>query len=121
MWASAWLGPYSTPAAELKPFPRVYDARKKYSGVKSNMPRLPAEEIRVGDIVLIEMSVTRWPVVDPPKSTQEAKEREDMRKAKLRAPWTKWKVDLRLEAVSLVFQGSQYVTLSGVADENVSF
>lgn len=63
-------------------FPHVYDATEAYQ-TKSEMKRLSLRDLVVGDIVLVEATVTRH-------SVRRGRARE----------WTCWDVDFRLDAIS---------------------
>lgn len=62
-------------------------------------------ELKRGDIVLVEMYVTRWPV------KEEGSDKDDSSKPSYgkKREWKRWNVEFRLDAVSVLYPGSDYV------------
>ena len=83
----------------------MYDALDIYRTKKVEMLKYDAEELKAGDIVVVEAFVTRWMTkteegeavptssFDSPKGKGTAKPRRE---------WKKWNVDFRLESISVL-------------------
>ena len=87
------------------------------------MDRFDPVDLKDGDIILLEAFVVRWPLQDQPK--KENMDSDDERKLKAerykkRREWKKWAVDLRLDAVSILFQGSEHQVEASKPDEDVN-
>lgn len=83
---------------------RCYDATSAYKS-KVDMTRYHTTDLKAGDIVLIEMSVIRW----APKSEAEKKDFSVKGKPfKAHKEWRNWNVEFKLDALSVIFPGSDY-------------
>lgn len=94
------------------------------------MPRYPIEDLKKGDIVLVEFSVSRWrkkpqhisssrpstpPPPPAPSSTNPTASSAAGIPDWMMPTWDYWAVDLDLQAVSLLFKGSEKDNPSGAA------
>lgn len=80
---------------------------------KAQMDKYSVSDLEKGDIVLVEMYVTRWAIKDE-------KDRAETSKAKRfekNRSWKKWNVDFRLDAISVLYPGSEYAAGGSRADE----
>lgn len=64
------------------------------------MGKYDTDDLKKGDIVVVEMTIVRW----APKETDGAGKKAPRK----RREWKKWNVDFRLEAVSVIYPGSDY-------------
>ena len=71
-----------------------------YKNRKTDMLKYETKELKKGDIVVVEMAITRWAIKD-----EKDKDKTNWKKRK---EWKKWNVDFRLEAVALIYPGSDY-------------
>ena len=65
------------------------------------MSRLRADSLHRHDIVLVESFISRWPIDET--------EIEKQNKYKYPRTWSRWRAELKLEAISLIFPGSVYM------------
>ena len=106
----------------------MYDALDTYKR-KSAMPRLAAKELKLGDVVLLEVFITRWIPKDDPQlddatpsgsAGSSAKGKGVYRKGRwTKKEWKKWNVQFTLDAISLIYPGSDYYMDEAKADEEV--
>lgn len=84
---------------QKKPFKACYDATERYRS-KTLMRAKPIEDLKKGDLVLLEAQITRYSTSADGGSRQNmtAKERA---KNKAKGP-TEWKVTFELSSVSLI-------------------
>ena len=114
--------------AQIPAFERVYDALDTYKR-KSEMSRLPATDLRLGDIVLAEFYVTRWipkeevdenvSVVGTSNAAQGKKKGNANKPGK--KEWKAWNVEFKLDAVSLLVSGGDHYDGHRKPDEDVEF
>ena len=106
-----WAAPLKTADDDVPPFGRLYDATEKYQR-KGDMAPLSPTDFNKGDIVLVEFSVCRWASKKKNDTDQnngdEKGKAADKPKQYKRKEWKEWGIDLRLEAMSLLFQGSEF-------------
>lgn len=86
---------------QLPVFDRIYDALDVYQS-KDKMPKYTFD-VKHGDIALIEMYVTRWAVKDD--ATDKGDNKSNYGRAR---EWKKWNVEFRLDAISVLYPGSDY-------------
>lgn len=82
------------------PFEECYDAVKRYQS-KDIMDTLPPEDLKIGDIVLLEAEITRYPI-NRDNTTSKQLTAKARAKAKTQGP-ADWKVTFELTSVSLLF------------------
>lgn len=82
---------------------RCYDASSAYKA-KVDMPRYHTTDLKPGDIVLIEMSVIRW----APKTDSDVSGGKKKKSFKARREWRNWNAEFKLDALSLIYTGSDY-------------
>ncbi|KAF7790456.1 hypothetical protein EIP86_001411 [Pleurotus ostreatoroseus] len=99
-WSSTWMGTQGMSDKQIPVFERVYDAMDVYKNRKVDMLKYATNDLKKGDIVVVEMSITRWAIKD-----ENEKEKTNWKKRK---EWKKWNVDFRLESVALIYPGSDY-------------
>lgn len=102
------------------------------------MEKLPVSELKTGDVVLVETTVKRWVQRRPaapatpqsagtpgtPPSSQGTPQSSPTRfrgAAFAARTWNSWEMSLDLEAVSLLFKGSEYYQDPEPASEDVEF
>ena len=86
------------------------------------MPRIAATDLKIGDIVLLEVFVTRWIPKDEDADGQpsaSSSRKSTPGKGKNSKEWKRWNVQFTLDAVSLLYQGSMFYTEETKADEDV--
>ena len=86
------------------------------------MPRITATDLKIGDIVLLEVFVTRWIPKDEDAEAQastSSSRKGASSKGKNSKEWKRWNVQFTLDAVSLLYQGSMFYTEETKADEDV--
>lgn len=98
---------------------KVYDATVEYKGDKEKMPLYAAEELKRGDVVIVELMVARWvPTVQQDNNKPGKQDSSSSSTANASPPkahsspaktkysgkreWKKWVVDLRLRAISVL-------------------
>lgn len=103
-WLSYVYGPikvprYLTKCSQKQPFRACYDAKERYQS-KTIMRTMPVENLKKGDLVLLEAQITRYSTAADGGNRQNitAKERA---KNKAKGP-TEWKVTFELVSVSLL-------------------
>lgn len=100
--------------AQVPRFQRVYDALDKFKG-KAQMAKYNVGELKKGDIVLVEMYVTRWAIKDGSVGKTEVDKAKRFKKNQV---WNKWNVEFRLDAMSVLYPGSDYEAGGARADED---
>ena len=84
---------------QVPAFNESYDAMESFRS-KRMMRRLDCEEFKPYDIVLVEALIVRWPI----------EETEAMKQARyVKKSWKKWRAEFRLEAMSLLYRGSDHI------------
>lgn len=86
---------------QLPRFDRIYDALDVYQ--HKNKMEDYTSELKYGDIVLVEMYVTRWVMKDESNDKGESKPTYGRKRE-----WKRWSVEFRLDAVSVLYPGSDY-------------
>ncbi|GJE97113.1 hypothetical protein PsYK624_133240 [Phanerochaete sordida] len=76
------------------PFSEVYDGRRTFT-TKRQMQKYAAGELEKGDIVFVEVKVTRWTPKDPNDSANTN-----------RHGWTRWIAQFQLQSLTLLYKGS---------------
>lgn len=69
-------------------------------------------DLKRGDIVLVEMYVTRWTVKDDATDKGESKPSYGKKRE-----WKRWNVEFRLDAISVLYPGSDYAEEDAREDE----
>ena len=106
--------------SQIPSFDRVYDATEIYRR-KSDMDKVAATSLKLGDIVLAEVFVTRWVPKDEPadSSSNISAQRKKLRGRTKKREWKTWNVEFRLDALSLLYPGSEYYVEAAKPDEEV--
>lgn len=81
-----------------------YDATERFTS-KTSMATLPAENLKIGDIVLMEVQVSRYYTYksgeDGSPFSKQGKSAKDRAKAKAKGP-TEWQITFELSSISLL-------------------
>lgn len=85
---------------QVSPFQDCYDAVKRYQG-KDVMDTIPAEDLNIGDLVLMEAFVTRYPTNQNNTRLGGKITAKERAKVKAKGP-TEWKVTFELSSVALL-------------------
>ena len=93
------------------------------------MPHVDAQDLKNGDIVLVEVFVSRWiPKEDTSDGATQsssgsgsasAKGKNTSRGRWYKKEWKKWNIQFNLDAISLLFAGSEYYVEESKKDEEV--
>ena len=114
--------------SQIPAFDRLYDATDTYRR-KSDMDQLSADQLELGDLVLAEVFIHRW--IAKPETTDAEGETDALPAKKkprtsrygqgrpARREWKEWNVEFRLDALSLLYSGSQYYNVAIKPDEDV--
>lgn len=93
---------YDIPALD-----RIYDGLETFTTRKADMQTYD-DKVKPGDIVLLEMAVTRWAATAKPADNANAGS------AKVEVPpkgtWRRWNIDFRYQAMTILYPGSDYWT-----------
>lgn len=82
---------------------------------KAKMPKYDVSDLKKGDIVLVEMYVTRWAIKDDTEGVPVDK----AKRFKRTKTWKKWNVEFRLDAMSVLYPGNDYAADGPRADEEI--
>ena len=117
----------NAPFYKIPAFERIYDALDTYKR-KSDMMKLSHNDLKNGDIVMAEFLVTRWvpkdesdevvPIAGPSFKKGRAGSKSQSQKSG-RREWKSWNVEFRLDAISLIYPGSDYHEDRVKPDEDV--
>ena len=111
-----------TEVRQIPHFERAYDAQETYKR-KSEMPHIAASDLKRGDIVLVEVFVTRWIPKEEDSDlhvgTSYGRKGSSTKGKAPKKEWKRWNVQFTLDAVSLLYQGSQFYVEETKADEDV--
>ena len=89
------------------------------------MDRVPASDLKLGDVVLLEVFVTRWQpkeddnVDDMGASASNRRTRVPGNSKWGKKDWKKWNVQFTLDAISLIYPGSAHYVEEKKPDEDV--
>ncbi|PSR87072.1 hypothetical protein PHLCEN_2v5258 [Hermanssonia centrifuga] len=117
LWASRWMNDYGQPDDDLKLFERSFDATETFQS-KLSMDKYPADQIKPGNVALVETAVTRWAVKDDAAVADSPSSPSKGKKSK-RKEWKNWNVHFRIDAISIIHQGEGLN--EGGAGEDVKF
>ena len=110
------MGSPNLPGDKVPILDRVYDATASFKP-KNEMPLYSAEDLKIGDIVLMEMSVIRWvPRNQSSRGTDAASSATRWYKGK--RIWHSWVVEFKLDAISLLYSGPDYFGIPQDDDYN---
>ncbi|THG93287.1 hypothetical protein EW026_g7912 [Hermanssonia centrifuga] len=117
LWASRWINDYGQPDDDLKLFKRSFDATETFQS-KLSMDKYPADQIKPGNVALVETAVTHWAVKDDAAVADSPSSPSKGKKSK-RKEWKNWNVHFRIDAISIIHQGEGLN--EGGAGEDVKF
>ena len=114
--------------SQIPSFDRLYDATDTYRR-KSEMDQISADQLDQGDIVLAELFIHRWIAkpdlpdadaeIDSPSGKSKSRSSRYGKGRAARREWKEWNVEFRLDALSLLYPGSQYYNVAIKPDEEV--
>lgn len=126
IWAARWMGHRGIADSDVRkqdfnlclpqtllnsyqvpPFEEVYDGTTTVRA-KKYMKQIPTSFITPNDVVVIEATITRWPVVD----------KDEQRSSRFRRQnWDRWRTEFRLQSVWQIYRHTEeYIVKGGVSD-----